>query len=251
MEISTSCGVPAARAAWRRLRVPSTSTARPAGLLAQWTIAATPVTALASRPPRTRSPVIHWAATGPLVGRGRRLSTRTSWPAARSRATTARPRMPLPPVTRIGWFVGQDLREEAGQRRVGWARVVGLDGVGFWEVGGPGSSRVGSNAIASLRLEVDLCWKIPGGALTSISVDSSANTTGTPVGEVELRHVGRHFVPRRPARRPAAWSRWWRLVAHRVSRSRRRNPASPAAASPAATTRRIIVADQEMVSRGG
>ena len=43
----------------------------------------------------------------------------------------------------------------------------------------------------------------------------------------------------------------WRLVAHLVSRSRLRNPASPAAASPAATTRRIIAADQEMLSRGG
>src|SRR5918995_5817420 len=80
---------------------------------------------------------------------------------------------------------------------------------------------------------------------------SSANTTGTPVGEVELRMFvdTLSLVGQPAARRPGRAG--WRLVAHVVSRSRRRNPASPAAISPAATTRRIIVADQEMVSRGG
>jgi len=43
-----------------------------------------------------------------------------------------------------------------------------------------GSHRAGSNAIAAQPRSADLCWKVPGRALTSMSVDSSANATGPP-----------------------------------------------------------------------
>jgi hypothetical protein len=41
-------------------------------------------------------------STPSCVSRGLRVSTRTSCPAARSLATTFRPRVPVPPVTNIG-----------------------------------------------------------------------------------------------------------------------------------------------------
>jgi hypothetical protein len=95
------------------------------------------------------------------------------------------------------------------------------------------------------------CWKIPGGALTSISVHLRRMLPGPPWARWNFAMFidTLSLVGQPAARRPGRAG--WRLVAHVVSRSRRRNPASPAAISPAATTRRIIVADQEMVSRGG
>src|ERR671916_3479348 len=93
MEMNTRCGVPARRAASTSVRVISTSAAP--RVVAQCTIASAPATA-----PSTPAPLLRSATT--LAAPGRLLATRTSCPPLRSRATTARPRVPVPPVTRTG-----------------------------------------------------------------------------------------------------------------------------------------------------
>jgi hypothetical protein len=77
---------------------------------------------------------------------------------------------------------------------------------------GSDSFRVGSNAIAGQRLAAGLCWKVSGGALTSISVDSSsASATGTPrrptrrcPWDAEIRSCGLPVLMQEPAEQIAA-----------------------------------------------
>src|SRR4051794_35608060 len=118
MEITTRWPQSAAAAAPDSRAVPSTSTSRVwRGSLARWTTALTPCRASASPAPVRRSPVRRsarptalappvapFAAVGPAVPAATvdlRDSTATSWPAACSAGTTTRPRVPVPPVTRI------------------------------------------------------------------------------------------------------------------------------------------------------
>lgn len=107
IEMYTRCGGPAfddcasddwaCDAARTRFRVASAS---PFLLLAQCTIVPAPCTAAARPPPVARSPVTNTRPSWLLPLR--RLSTRTSPPAPRSRDTTCWPSVPVPPVTRMG-----------------------------------------------------------------------------------------------------------------------------------------------------
>src|SRR5215475_2794375 len=96
-EMLTMCRTPARDAAGARLRA---FTSSPRALPARCTIVSTPSTARSTPTPVDKSPVTYSmpSAAAWLL----RLSMRTSAPAARSRGTTLRPSVPVPPVTRIG-----------------------------------------------------------------------------------------------------------------------------------------------------
>src|SRR5260370_33663558 len=92
----TRCRAPARDAARTRFRAFSSS---PLLLPAQCTMICAPSTAASIPSPVARSPVTN-SIPSP-ASRLRLLSTRTLQPASRSRGTTRRPSVPVPPVTRI------------------------------------------------------------------------------------------------------------------------------------------------------
>src|SRR6266511_3143280 len=98
-EMYTRCRAPARDAAWTRFRALSSS---PVLLPAQCTMISAASTAASIPSPVARSPVTN-SRPSP-ASRLRLLSTRTLQPASRSRGTTRRPSVPVPPVTRIGPF---------------------------------------------------------------------------------------------------------------------------------------------------
>src|SRR5438105_83195 len=100
----TRCATPACAAARTRLCALISS---PEALPAQCTIVLAPSTAFAIPSPVIRSPVMNSIPSA--LACSCRLSTRTAHPASRSRATTSRPSVPVPPVTRTGAVTARNL----------------------------------------------------------------------------------------------------------------------------------------------
>src|SRR5215211_1334827 len=84
----------AARTRWAAL------TSSPLAVPARWTMISAPSTAASTPWPVVRSPVT--SSMPSTLSPPPRLSTRSSRPASRSRGTTCRPRVPVPPVIRMG-----------------------------------------------------------------------------------------------------------------------------------------------------